>query len=496
MNTRRDFLKAAGAGAAALAAGQPFAAPRGRQVDSPNVLIITTDDMNWDSAGAFGNPIPNITPHIDRLAEEGMRFGRAHVTTPVCVPAREAMFSGTWPHKNGSNAGFFALRPEITTLHEQMKAAGYFIGQVGKEHLNPGGSFPKDYRAGPQKDLRKGRFPGRYRTYTEECLEAAHASGRPFFVHVGIMDPHRPFAGRDHLGPEGEGALRGGNGPPAPFSRKIRPEEVPLPPYADLIEGDARAVLADYYTSVHRADESVGAVMAAFRQSEYEKENTVVIFITDHGWLMADRGKLTLYPDGTRSALIVRWPGVATEGAVDREHFINLMDLTPTVIDISGAPESPDVAAEATSFRPLLEGASQDGRERVFTELNGGYGDAPMRFFQPERAVQDARRLYYFRPHLYDGAGTRMHDDDNQAPGDEQVEELYDLTRDPHAAGSNLAADPEHRQELRAYRARLLEHLRRTDDPAAWALARVDSRKALAQFMAEQRRLVKTKSQQ
>ena len=85
MNTRRDFLKAAGAGAAALAAGQPFAAPRGRQVDSPNVLIITTDDMNWDSAGAFGNPIPNITPHIDRLAEEGMRFERAHVTTPERV---------------------------------------------------------------------------------------------------------------------------------------------------------------------------------------------------------------------------------------------------------------------------------------------------------------------------------------------------------------------------------------------------------------------------
>lgn len=94
--------------------------------ERPNVLFITADDMNYDSSDIYGGPIKDLTPNLDRLAAEGMRFHYAYSTVAVCQPVREIMHTGLYPHRNGA-MGFFPLKPEVRTLNQQLHDAGYLI---------------------------------------------------------------------------------------------------------------------------------------------------------------------------------------------------------------------------------------------------------------------------------------------------------------------------------------------------------------------------------
>ncbi|MHC4073339.1 MAG: sulfatase-like hydrolase/transferase, partial [Planctomycetota bacterium] len=100
--TRRWFLKTAGLGSLMMAAGQLSAFGGQKRKKQPNILLITVDDMNWDSPGCFGGRTPNITPNIDDLASEGVRFEHAHVTIAVCQPCRSVLMTGRYPHRNGA----------------------------------------------------------------------------------------------------------------------------------------------------------------------------------------------------------------------------------------------------------------------------------------------------------------------------------------------------------------------------------------------------------
>ena len=84
-----------------------------------NILLFTADDMNFDSSGVYGGPIKDLTPHIDQLAAQGLRFERAYTTVAVCQPSRQTMFTGRYPHRTGS-MGFFPLQTEVRTLQQQL----------------------------------------------------------------------------------------------------------------------------------------------------------------------------------------------------------------------------------------------------------------------------------------------------------------------------------------------------------------------------------------
>lgn len=94
-----------------------------------NILFFTADDMNFDSSGVCGGPIRDLTPNIDRLATEGLRFQHAYSTVAVCQPVRQIMQTGLYPHRNGA-MGFFPIRPEVRTLNQQLHEAGYLIGNA------------------------------------------------------------------------------------------------------------------------------------------------------------------------------------------------------------------------------------------------------------------------------------------------------------------------------------------------------------------------------
>ena len=190
-----------------------------------NVLFITVDDMNYDSVGVFGSPLAEITPNIDRLASEGMRFEHGHVTTAICQPARAVWMTGRYPHRNGA-VGFKPIRKNVPTLLEALRDAGYYTGIFAKvPHVIP--SRQKAWHKMVKGDeLGKGRDPELYYQQTAEFLREAKAAGSPFFLMANSRDPHRPFAGSVQ---EQERWRKAKNPEHPGVSRTYDPAEIPLP---------------------------------------------------------------------------------------------------------------------------------------------------------------------------------------------------------------------------------------------------------------------------
>ena len=169
--------------------------------ERPSVLLITVDDMNWDSVGVYGCPIRNITPNIDRLAAEGLRFEHAHVTIAICQPTRAVWMTGRYPHNSGA-LGFNPIRPNVPTLVERLKTAGYRTGLMAKHgHVVPTRKAAW-HEIVPAKELKNGRSPEHYYRRARAFLQSAREARKPFFLMANAQDPHRPFAGsaQCHLG--------------------------------------------------------------------------------------------------------------------------------------------------------------------------------------------------------------------------------------------------------------------------------------------------------
>jgi N-sulfoglucosamine sulfohydrolase len=432
----------------------------------PNLLLITVDDMEWNSVGAFGCEVAGITPNLDRLAKEGVRFDRGFVTVAVCQPSRAVWMSGRYPQRNGT-LGFEPMRPDVPSLPEALQAGGYFNGLLGKAlHVLP--ERPKAFDLiRDQEVLGQGRDPGLYAAGTRATIQAAKAAGKPFFLMANAHDPHRPFAGSEQERWRPRPEVR----------RTVKPEEVTIPAYLpDLPE--VRREIAQYYTSVHRADEVVGAILAALEE-EGVAENTLVMFMSDNG-MPLPFSKTNCYDFSTRTPWIVRWPGRAKAGTSDARHFINGIDVAPTFLDAAGLPPLP--GADGKSIVGLLEGKPQEGRGHVFTMMEKIWGDV----FYPMRAVRDEEYIYIWNGWA-DGktvfrnesqSGLTMKAMREAAKDDEALakrvafflhrgtEELYDLKNDPNCL-KNLLEKPDDRWTPRAsaMSKRLWHWMKEMEDP-------------------------------
>lgn len=259
---RRDFLKLTGAAclASLLGPGPALAENPSR----PNILFLTADDMNWDSVGVFGCQIPGVTPNLDKLASQGMRFSRAHVPIALCQPCRAAMLTGRYPHNNGAT-GFQPIRPEVGTLGEALDAAGYWNGVIGKgRHYQPSEKFHWHFFI-EAAELGDGRDPDRYYQYARQFIAKAKETGKPFFLHANAHDPHRPFDLED--GVSGR-----------PFTRRFKPEDIVVPGFLPDISL-VRKEVASYFNGVHRADETVGMVLQALAESGLDR-STIALFLS------------------------------------------------------------------------------------------------------------------------------------------------------------------------------------------------------------------------
>ena len=446
--------------------------PKASSYDGPlNVLLITADDLNYNSVGVYGCEVPDITPNIDQLASEGLRFTNAYVNIAICQPSRQSILSGRYPHRNGA-PGFEPIARDIPTLTEELHKVGYLNAIIGKEeHYKPVDKFYWDYviREEDVADgLGIGRDSAKYYQFTARFLARAKAQDKPFFLNANAHDPHRPFAGSD------QEMRQWGEDLPS-VTRTISPEEVTVPDFLpDLPE--IRQEIAEYYTSVYRCDQVVGAILQALDDSGFA-ENTLVVFISDNG-ISLPFGKGNCYLNSNKTPWIMRWPGQLAPASVDSTHFISGVDFMPTMLHALHLSKTPGM--DGYSFLPVLQGRIQERRDRVFIQLHKLFSGREY----PMRAVQQGRYGYivnFWADDAFTFTGDALSGRTYRAMReaadtveriDERVdllryrvkEELYDFREDPDAL-TNLIDDPDLAEEKQQLKELLYQEMRRSEDP-------------------------------
>jgi len=380
MKNRREFLKAIGAGAVALAVGSGAKAkPPARK---PNFVFFLIDDLGWSDIGCYGNKF-NETPNIDRLAAQGMRFTDAYAACPVCSPTRASIVSGQYPARVGiidfipghwrpfeklavpiNRQQYLSLKS--VTIAESLKKAGYACGAFGKWHLGGRGRLPDAQGfdtmvvAGGGRHFGNSTTPNIHLTKDDYLAEAITARGvkfieankdRPFFLYVMHYAVHIPLQARKKL--------------VAKYEKKPKPPTgINNPTYAAMIE---------------HVDDGVGVILDKLDELKLA-DNTVVVFFSDNGGLRQHYKKIgpivttnaplrdekgTLYEGGIREPLIVRRPGKVKAGSVCGE-VVTSVDFYPTFLDIAGVKRPADHVLDGESIAPLLARSGKLQREAVY----------------------------------------------------------------------------------------------------------------------------------
>ncbi len=452
----RYLLRRAAIGCAALVGAVSLAAAAAPR---PNILLIVSED-NGPELGSYGDRHAR-TPHLDRLAAEGLRFTRAYVTQAGCSQSRSSIMTGLYPHQNGqlglATWGFRLYRADTPNLPRNLKAAGYRTGIIGKLHINPESAFPFDFAEIPQGNSARRNLPD----YTKHAEAFMRAGDTPFFLSVNFPDAHQPWT-------------RQVDGLPA---QPLAADAVPPMAYMGVDAPDLRAQVADYYNCISRLDTLVGDLLAALERTGKARD-TIVIYLGDHGADML-RGKRTCYEGGVRIPLLLRWPAGAKPGQV-RDELVSTVDLFPTALALAGAAPVPGLAGR--SLEPLLRGERPAWRPHLFTEF---HTHAARANFWPQRTVRDERfKLienllpgetnpgYAFTMDGHIEADVRAAV--RAAPPEIRAAyarmerppqwELYDLAADPYEF-RDLAGDPAHAATLAHLQRTLADWRRDTADP-------------------------------
>jgi arylsulfatase A-like enzyme len=440
-----------------------FAAPLPAAESRPNILYIMADDHAAHAISAYGSKI-NKTPHIDRIAKEGMRFTRCLVTNSICTPSRAAIITGKYAHINGVPV-FNRFDGSQPTLAKHLQAAGYHTGMIGKWHL---GSDPTGfdywnilpgqgvYHNPVLIEMGQRRKHMGYATdlITDFSLEflKKRPKDKPFFLMCHHKAPHRPWQ------PDAKHAKQFENvqiPEPETFNddyatrsdaareatmridRDLRPNDLKKDPPANLT-GQAlkkwkyQRYMRDYLACVASVDDNVGRLLDYLDENGLTK-NTIVVYTSDQGFFLGDHNwfdKRFMYEESLKMPFLVRWPGQVKPGTVNERIILNV-DFAPTLLDAVGRKVPADM--QGRSFLPLLRGQTPaDWRTSMYYR----YYHYPMHHkVQPHYGVCTERyKLIYFN----------------------KIDqwELYDLAKDPHEL-KNLYKDPAHAETVKKLRAEM-----------------------------------------
>ncbi len=430
----------------------------------PNILFIVSDQHHAGCAGYAGHPTL-ATPALDQLAAEGLTFDRAYCQNPVCAASRACLMTGALSRDHGVYDNRHVLDGRLPTFPATLSAAGYRTAVIGKTHFN--GDQYQGYQERPYGDLKgqahqpdPARRPDRGAsglggvvksagpsgiplplTQTEICVSEAtkwlqtHTATRaddPFCLSVHFDKPHFPLCPPARFFDRHAGKVSLPEVPPGQFER-----EVPFVRAAMRNNGEPdperrhraahERALAAYYGCIEWIDDAIGRILATLDYLGL-RENTLVIYTSDHGEMAGERGtwQKTLFFDASaRVPLLVRWPaGIPTPRHV--ADLVGLVDWYPTFCELAGVA-TPD-SCRGRSLTPLFAGAALD-RDEVWSES--------VVLGEPAHAGCMLRTDRWKLNHYLDG-----------------VDELYDLSADP-AEQHNLFNDPAHQTT----RERLLERL-------------------------------------
>jgi arylsulfatase A-like enzyme len=408
-----------------MAGGFP-AVIRGAQARAgrPNIVFILTDDQRWDSLGCYGNREVR-TPHIDRLAADGVRFENAFVTSAICTPSRACYFLGQYERRHGINFNSgTSLAPAAweKSYPVLLRDAGYFTGYVGKNHVPLG---PKGYASGlmersfdfwyaahghlsfypkkPHAIFRQSKADTQPEIVSEGALsflgQGEFAAGaeaflkrrpddKPFCLSIAFNLPHRAGTGSmRQLATDPElyrSAYRDRASQyalPAHYTAKANIRNPKLPPdvlyaqhrqnsynYVDT-EAELREHIVRTYQTITGIDNVVGQLRARLSDLGLDK-NTLIIFASDHGIMAGEYGlggKALNYELCLRIPMIVMDPRLpANRKGVTAPQLVQATDVAPTMLDAGGL-RAPDTM-QGSSLMPLLEGRSARWREYAFAE--------------------------------------------------------------------------------------------------------------------------------
>ncbi|MFO1092353.1 MAG: sulfatase [Planctomycetaceae bacterium] len=453
LGARRWMLQQVAVGFIVLALGGRLAA-QAREARPLNVVVILADDLGWSDLVCYGADY-HETPHLDRLAADGLRFTNAYAAS-ICSPTRASLLTG----KHHARLGITIWRegslraptdkkllpPKSVsdlpysewTIAEVLQAAGYSTAIIGKWHLGAAEGYPEvhgfdtniggtlwgapasyffPYRGPFNTETRyvphlEGGADGEYLTdrLTDEALKFLDRAGdKPFFLYLAHHAPHTPIQAKKEL--------------QSHYEQKLRPEH--------------RHRNAAYAAMVQSVDESVGRVRQRLEMNGLA-ERTLLIFLSDNGGYLRSAtmevttnhplrsGKGSLYEGGVRIPLIVRWPGVVAAGGVCHEP-VTVADIYPTLLaatDLKGNAEH-NAAVDGLNLLPLLRDPSvRLEREAIYHHYPHYYATTT-----PASAIRqrDWKLIQYF--------------EDGQL-------EVYNLQDDPGEAKNLAEEQPQRRDEL------------------------------------------------
>ena len=420
-----------------------------------NILVLLADDWRYDTLGCAGNAIVQ-TPNLDRLAQQGLRFTQAAVTTPICGVSRASLFTGQWMSRHG-NLGFKMFQtPWAETYPGLLRARGYFVGHVGKWH---NGKFPaENFDFGraydgthwmTEADGTKIHVTQRNEKDALEFLRT-RPKDQPFCLTLAFFAPHA----------EDKNPLQY---LPQPASLKLYQEvTIPVPASAteesfrrlpefianDQNEGRVRwrarfntpekfqTMMKNYYRLVTEVDATCGRVLEELKQRG-ELDRTLVIFTGDNGYYHGDRGladKWYPHQESIRVPLIVRDPRLpkAKQGRTNDEFVLNV-DLAPAILSAAGIAAPPRMQGQ--DFAPLYLAARPPAWRTEFFEEHATIRNT--NFIPASESLVRKDWKYFYWP-------------------DFKREQLFDLRVDPHEE-HDLVNDPAHKERLAEMQQRFAE---------------------------------------
>lgn len=421
----------------------------------PNILFILSDQQRWDTVGCYGaSPVEgSITPNLDRLAAEGVRFKHAFTCQPLCGPARSCLQSGVYATETGCFTNNRALPEGQVTVAKLLAAAGYETAYVGKWHLAADQQH-REYRTGPIPPARRGGYRDYWVAsdtleYTSHGYEGYFHDGegrridwegyrvdrttdfavdylrqygvrggsKPFLLFLSYLEPHQQNDLNRYVGPMGSKQRFAGFRPPPDLAHQSLPE------------GDWRPQYPDYLGCCASIDENVGRLRRELEQLGL-LDNTLIVYTSDHGCHFRTRNseyKRSCHDGSIRVPLIVRGPGFRGGGAPDE--LVSLIDVPATVVAAAGVAVPAHFRGRA--LQPLGAWETDDWPQEVFIQISES---------EVGRAIRTRRWKYAVAAPV---PGSNPLED---AGSDRYVEAyLYDLQQDPCEL-RNLAGDAKYRK--------------------------------------------------
>ncbi len=435
----------------------------------PNIVLVMADQLAPHFTNTYGNALVK-TPHLDALARRGARFDAAYCNAPLCAPARFSFLAGQLGSRIGAYDNASEFPASVPTLAHYLRLMGYRTCLSGKMHfVGPDqlhgfeervttDVYPSDHAWTPDWEHAGARI-GKWYHNMDSVREAGTAATTfqiefddevgffskrrlfdfakektsPFFMVMGFIHPHDPYVAR----PEWWSLYDNTNIPlpeiripweeQDPHSRRVM-EGIEADKAGDVTDEQIRGARRAYFANTSYIDDKLGQVMQTLEEAGLA-ENTIVIFTSDHGDMLGERGlwyKMTLFEQSVRVPLVMAGPGIAA--GLQVPNACSLIDLLPTLLEAASrdGAKVPDLGAglDGRSLLPLASGGGADDPDATFVEYLGECTSYP---------------LFMIRR----GQWKYIHCDSDPA-------QLYDLVGDPKEL-TNLADDPNHAELVAAF---------------------------------------------